>query len=146
MQCKLAWLPIFIWHNYTNLTKNKFDSNPGTVITNTNFSLFFNGNDFRQERVLSCVETMKSKFKIFYQYKERKLQTSNLLTGNRTRDPLVCRPVFNPLSHSSQGKVLNMVIKLRRTHTHIYPYTQCYCDWKCFDSQIDLAVIDIFKY
>ena len=26
------------------------------------------------------------------------------LTGNRTGDPLVCRPVLKPLSHSSQGK------------------------------------------
>ena len=25
------------------------------------------------------------------------------LTGNRTSDPLVCRPVLNPLSHTSQG-------------------------------------------
>ena len=26
------------------------------------------------------------------------------LTGNRTSDPLVRRPVLNPLSHSSQGR------------------------------------------
>ena len=26
------------------------------------------------------------------------------LTGNRTNDPLVCRLVFNPLSHTRQGK------------------------------------------
>ena len=26
-----------------------------------------------------------------------------VLTGNQTSDPLVCRPVLNPLSHSSQG-------------------------------------------
>ena len=25
------------------------------------------------------------------------------LTGNRTRDPLLHRPAFNPLSHTSQG-------------------------------------------
>ena len=25
------------------------------------------------------------------------------LTGNQTSDPLVCRPVLNPLSHTSQG-------------------------------------------
>ena len=25
------------------------------------------------------------------------------LTGNRTSDPLVCRPALNPLSHNSQG-------------------------------------------
>ena len=25
------------------------------------------------------------------------------LTGNRTRDPLVCKPAPNPLSHTSQG-------------------------------------------
>ena len=25
------------------------------------------------------------------------------LTGNRTSDPLVCRPALNPLSHTSQG-------------------------------------------
>ena len=28
------------------------------------------------------------------------------LTGNRTGNPLVCRPVLNPLSHSSQGLFL----------------------------------------
>ena len=26
------------------------------------------------------------------------------LNGNRTGDPLVCRPALNPLSHTSQGK------------------------------------------
>ena len=25
------------------------------------------------------------------------------LTGNRTGDPLICRPALNPLSHTSQG-------------------------------------------
>ena len=29
------------------------------------------------------------------------------LTGNRTSDPLFCRPVLSPLSYSSQGPVLN---------------------------------------
>ena len=28
------------------------------------------------------------------------------LTGNRTRDPLVCRWALNPLSHTSQGTSL----------------------------------------
>ena len=28
------------------------------------------------------------------------------LTGNRTGDPLVCRQAFNPLSHTSQGKIM----------------------------------------
>ena len=28
---------------------------------------------------------------------------ASALTGNRTSDPLVCRPVFNPLSHTSQS-------------------------------------------
>ena len=28
---------------------------------------------------------------------------ASALTGNRTSDPLVCRPDFNPLSHTSQG-------------------------------------------
>ena len=28
------------------------------------------------------------------------------LTGNRTGDPLVCRPVLNPLSHTSQGLLI----------------------------------------
>ena len=28
------------------------------------------------------------------------------LTGNRTSDLLVCRPAFNPLSHTNQGKIL----------------------------------------
>ena len=25
------------------------------------------------------------------------------LTGNQTRDPLICRPALNPLSHTNQG-------------------------------------------
>ena len=29
------------------------------------------------------------------------------LSGNRTSDPLVCRPVLNPLSHTSQGPLIN---------------------------------------
>ena len=28
------------------------------------------------------------------------------LTTNQTRDPLVCRPALNPLSHTSQGSML----------------------------------------
>ena len=32
------------------------------------------------------------------------------LTGNRTGDPLVQRSVFNPLSHSSQGKIYVLCI------------------------------------
>ena len=28
------------------------------------------------------------------------------LTGNRTGDPLVCRLVLNPLSHTSQGSII----------------------------------------
>ena len=28
------------------------------------------------------------------------------LTGNQTGDPLVYRPAFNPLSHTSQGEIL----------------------------------------
>ena len=43
------------------------------------------------------------------------------LTGNRTNDPLVCRPALNPLSHMSQGyftslnlsfPICEMVIKI----------------------------------
>ena len=30
---------------------------------------------------------------------------ASTLTGNQTRDPLFCRPVLNPLSHSSQGQM-----------------------------------------
>ena len=30
------------------------------------------------------------------------------LTGNQTNDPLVCRPVLNPLSHTSQGRVYGL--------------------------------------
>ena len=30
------------------------------------------------------------------------------LTGNQTCHPLVCRPVLNPLSHTSQGKILSL--------------------------------------
>ena len=34
------------------------------------------------------------------------------LTGNQTGDPLVCRPVLNPLNHTSQGeKILHRSIK-----------------------------------
>ena len=32
------------------------------------------------------------------------------LTGNRIRDPLVCRPALNPLSHSSQGHWLILYV------------------------------------
>ena len=32
------------------------------------------------------------------------------LTGNRTSDPLVYRPALNPLSHTSQGRVVSFLI------------------------------------
>ena len=31
------------------------------------------------------------------------------LTGNRTGDPTVCRPVLNPLSHISQGYIIRLI-------------------------------------
>ena len=37
------------------------------------------------------------------------------LTGNRTRDSLVCRPVLNPLSHTSQGSILHYFLWLKKT-------------------------------
>ena len=35
------------------------------------------------------------------------------LTGNRTGDPLVCRPVLNPLSYPSQGPIVFLLNKFR---------------------------------
>ena len=32
------------------------------------------------------------------------------LTGNQTGDPLVCKPVLNPLSHTTQGKNFNQFL------------------------------------
>ena len=32
------------------------------------------------------------------------------LTGNRTRDPLLCRPALNPLSHTNQGLIYKICI------------------------------------
>ena len=36
------------------------------------------------------------------------------LTGNQTSDPLVCRPVLNPLSHTSQGYLHNFSVYLKQ--------------------------------
>ena len=35
-----------------------------------------------------------------------------VLTGNQTGDPLVCRLALNPLSHTSQGRKLTLLISL----------------------------------
>ena len=40
------------------------------------------------------------------------------LTGNRTSDPSVCRPVLSPLSHTNQDRQIFSVLK--RFDTHIY--------------------------
>ena len=34
------------------------------------------------------------------------------LTGNRTSDPLVCSPALNPLSHLSQGIIINFYVQI----------------------------------
>ena len=36
------------------------------------------------------------------------------LAGNRTGDPLVCKPVLNSLSHTSQGKMLELLLREMR--------------------------------
>ena len=41
------------------------------------------------------------------------------LTGNQTSDPLVCRPVFNSLSHTSQGSCLSLNFWWLSTILHI---------------------------
>ena len=35
------------------------------------------------------------------------------LTGNQSSDPLVCRPVLSPLSHTSQGESLIYLILIK---------------------------------
>ena len=42
-----------------------------------------------------------------------------VLTGNRTDDPLVCRPALNPLSHTSQGLSLNTEIYNQSSWRHL---------------------------
>ena len=37
------------------------------------------------------------------------------LSGNQTSDPLVCRLAFNPLSHTSQGFLLNFLNNMKLT-------------------------------
>ena len=47
------------------------------------------------------------------------------LTGNRTSDPLVCRPALNPLSHTSQGKIMFLTASswtlLSKTGFYFFP-------------------------
>ena len=51
------------------------------------------------------------------------------LTGNRTRDPLGCRPALSPLSHTSQGQAVGFSLHQRdaqpgntgETVTHCIP-------------------------
>ena len=38
------------------------------------------------------------------------------VTGNQTSDLSVCRPAFNPLSHTSQGYFLKATVKATRNH------------------------------
>ena len=40
------------------------------------------------------------------------------LTGNRTSDPLICRPAFNPLSHTSQGVFDSLTEHIFSFHFH----------------------------
>ena len=45
------------------------------------------------------------------------------LTGNQTSDPLVCRPVLNPLSHTSQGW-LGSVLENKLFKSKVYHFAQ----------------------
>ena len=47
-----------------------------------------------------------------------------VLTGNQTHDPLVCRPVLNPLSHTSKG-VLYCIFKKELATLKAYSH-----DWE----------------
>ena len=56
---------------------------------------------------------------------------AHALTGNRTGDPLVCRPTLNPLGHTSQGKGTVLIGQNRdtlvgRSCTVPFGKPQCY--------------------
>ena len=58
------------------------------------------------------------------------------LTGNWTSDPLVHRPVLNPLSHTSQGQE-NFYFKelLLGSHTVIFMW-KCFVDYKIYNKNV----------
>ena len=47
------------------------------------------------------------------------------LTGNSNGDPLVRRPVLNPLSYTSQGYFCNFLNKIFQTFTDVERIVQC---------------------
>ena len=53
------------------------------------------------------------------------------LTGNRTRDPLVCRPVLKPLSHTSQSRIFFLMLNTIPFYVYtifVYPFI-CWWTW-----------------